>query len=342
MKLNKSVSSVSVDDIIVQEEALSALTGLPSQVLQQDQSTSMEWEDIIIPRLVERSLSIVDVTSIREQLLHVGFSGEFIDSTALNELYHESFSIEDVMYFFIRYAVAVILKTVPKVDANGFPAQLQCSTTPLNLWTNTQHLSVPLFLRTDNITNSARLIVSELSRSNNLNSSDPLYFHGTDWASAFEIIREGIDIDRCSGTPTDFGLKCFYVGDNFSLSLDWARIRYVKYVAVLCYSVSNSQFLERESKIFESADLEWKTAVYNFRRTGKHYRNKMRHYHLMKGPINAVRTDLVINTESIQPLSDKNGRIGYQIAVRTPDAASSMNLKLVGVVFYPSINKQTP
>ena len=53
MKLNKSVSSVSVDDIFVQEEALSALTGLPSQILQQDQSTSMEWEDqmygILIP-----------------------------------------------------------------------------------------------------------------------------------------------------------------------------------------------------------------------------------------------------------------------------------------------------
>ena len=57
----------------MQEEALSALTGLPSQVLQQDQSTSMGWEDIIISRLVERSLSIVDNTSIREQLLHVGF-----------------------------------------------------------------------------------------------------------------------------------------------------------------------------------------------------------------------------------------------------------------------------
>ena len=309
MKLNKSVSSVSVDDIFVQEEALSALTGLPSQVLQQDQSTSMEWEDIIIPRLVERSLSIVDVTSIREQLLHVGFSGEFIDSTDINELYHESFSIEDVMYFFIRYAVAVILKTVPKVDANGFPAQLQCSTTRLNHWTKTPLLTVPLFLRTDNITNSARLIVSELSRSNILNSRDPLYFHGTDWASAFEIIEDGIDIDRCSGTPSDFGLKCFYVGDNFSQSLDWARIRYVKYVAALCYSAGSSQFSERESKIFETADLEWKTAVYNFRRTGKAYRFSMRHYHLMKGPINAVRTDRVINKGSIQPLKDVNGLV---------------------------------
>ena len=64
------------------------------------------------------------------------------------------------------------------------------------------------------------------------------------------------DIDRCSHNPTDFGLNCFYVGDNFSLRLDWARIRYVKYVAVLCYSVSNLRLSERESKIFETADLE--------------------------------------------------------------------------------------
>ena len=218
MKLNKSVSSVNADDITVQEEALSALTGLPSQVLQQDQSTSMDWEDIIIPRLVQRSLSIVGDTSIREELLHVGFSGEFIDSTYISELYDESFSIKDVMYFFIRYAVAVVLKTVSKVDSRGFPEQLQCSSIQLGRWTlMPPPLSIPLFLREDNSTNSARLIVSELSASNILNSKDPLYFHGTDWASAFLIIKDGIDIDRCSGNPTDFGLKCYYVGDNFSL-----------------------------------------------------------------------------------------------------------------------------
>jgi hypothetical protein len=44
-------------------------------------------------------------------------------------------------------------------------------------------------------------------------------------------------------------------------------------------------------------------------------------------------------TESIQTLKDKNGRIGNQISVRTSDAAGSMTLKLVGVVFYPHINK---
>jgi hypothetical protein len=119
------------DDTIVQEEALSALTGLPMQVLQQDRSTSMEWEDIIIPRLVERSFSIIDVTSIREQLLHVGFSGEFIDYMDITDIYESyplSFSIEDVMYSFIRYAVAVVLNTVPEVDSNGFPAQLSMDT----------------------------------------------------------------------------------------------------------------------------------------------------------------------------------------------------------------------
>ena len=47
MILNKYVNSVSVDDIIVQEEALSVLTDLPWQLLQQDRSTSMEWESII-------------------------------------------------------------------------------------------------------------------------------------------------------------------------------------------------------------------------------------------------------------------------------------------------------
>ena len=126
----------------------------------------MEWEDIIIPRFVERSLSIVDVTSIRGQLLHVGFSGEFIDFTDINELYDESFSIKDVMYFFIRYAVAVVLKTVPTVDSNGFPAELQCSTTSLNHSIETKLFTSPIFLRTDNSTNPAHSIVSELSTFN--------------------------------------------------------------------------------------------------------------------------------------------------------------------------------
>ena len=115
----------------------------------------MEWEDITIPRLVERSLSIVDVTSIRGQLLHVGFSGEFIDFTDINELYDELFSIEDVMYFFIRYAVAFVLKTAPTVDSNGFLAELQCSTTSLNHSIETQLFTLPIFLRTDNSTNPA-------------------------------------------------------------------------------------------------------------------------------------------------------------------------------------------
>ena len=75
MILNKYVNSVSVDDIIVQEEALSVLTSLSRQVLQQDRSTSMEWGSIILPLLVERSHTITDVTHIREQLLHVGFQG---------------------------------------------------------------------------------------------------------------------------------------------------------------------------------------------------------------------------------------------------------------------------
>ena len=121
MTLSKYENSVSV-----QEEALSALTGLPRQVLQQDRSTSMKWEGIILRRLRRRIRSSTDVTPIREQLLYVGFSGEFIDSTDIVELYHEYFSIKDVTYFLIRYAVAIVLNTVPKVDANGFPAQLHC------------------------------------------------------------------------------------------------------------------------------------------------------------------------------------------------------------------------
>ena len=168
--------------------------------------------------LVERSHTITDVTPIREQLLHVGFSGEFIDYTGITELYHGPFSIDDVIYFLIRYAVAIVLKTVPKVDANGFPAQLHGDATCLDEWNVTSDLRVPLFLRTDYSENSGRLIVSELYRSNILNSSDPLYFHGTNWASAFSIINHGIYLDRCSGTPTDFGLRCYYVGDSYSLS----------------------------------------------------------------------------------------------------------------------------
>ena len=131
-----------------EEEALSALTGLPRHVLQQEQSISMEWEDMIIPRLVERSLSIVDDTSIREQLLRVGFSEEFIDSMNITDLYHEYFSIADVIHFFIKYAVAVVLKTLPLLDVNGFPASLKCSTTPLNIWQQSSALNVPLFLST--------------------------------------------------------------------------------------------------------------------------------------------------------------------------------------------------
>ena len=119
-------------------------------------------------------------------------------------------------------------------------------------------------------------------------------------------------------------------------------MRYIDYVAVLCYSVSSSQFLERQSNIFETANLEWKTAVYNFRLGEVPYHDKMSGYHLMKGPVNAVRSDVIINIESIAPLTDLHRKVVNQIAVRTPDAARSMTLKLVGVVFYPPINKQRP
>ena len=72
-------------------------------------------------------------------------------------------------------------------------------------------------------------------------------------------------------------------------------MRYIDYVAVLCYSVSSSQFLERQSKNFETANLEWKTAVYNFRFGEVPYHDKMSGYHLMKGPVNAVRSDVIVN-----------------------------------------------
>ena len=102
-------------------------------------------------------------------------------------------------------------------------------------------------------------------------------------------------------------------------------------------AVCNSENVNQN--FFETAVLEWSTAVYNFHHTGKSYRQRMGHYYLIKGPINAVSTDHLINVESIQQLKDGKGRIGNQITVCTSDAAKSMNVKLVGVVFYPHMNR---
>ena len=135
------------------------------------------------------------------------------------------------------------------------------------------------------------------------------HFHGTSWDFAYDIASDGIHLDLLSNSTTDFGQKCYYVGDNFAVALRWASLRSAGYAAILCYNFENSQNFEGStSKIFLDADNEWKEVVFKFHSTGgKSYINEMVNYDLIRGPICALSTDYITNCDDVKPIKhDEN------------------------------------
>ena len=317
--------------------ALSRITGLPRQILGQDRSISMEWHDIIVAQLIVKDRSNEITTSTYERLQYVGFSEAFIAFLDFDCPDAEMFSVVDIIHIFIKYAVDVVRDKLPELDSNRFPKSVECGT-PLNVWGHSSVFSVPFLFSTQSSYQNDAL--SELNEYLELDELTTYHFHGTSWDFAYDIASDGVQLDLLSNYSTDFGQKCFYVGDNFAVTLNWASLRSAGYAAILCYNFENSQNFEGStSKIFLDADNEWKEVVFKFHSTGgKSYINEMVNYDLIRGPICALSTDYITNCDDVKPIKhDEN--VVFQTAVRNTKTAQQMDKYLKGVVFFPCEEK---
>lgn len=285
------------------EEALSILTGLSRDILKDDWTFSLEWYEIIVPRLVCLTYES-NLNDVEAQLLYVGFSKEFIDSMGVID---ESLSIAKIIRIFIKYAISVVLKEIA-LDENGFPASIKYDINHLNEWSTTSSLGIPLFLST-----------------NRDKSITPgFYFHGTSLKAAKNIIKYGINLDRCE--PSDFGLKCFCLRD------DMVSLKNKRYEALLCYNCDDLENLGFEIKTCLPNE-EWSNIIYMFHYSNRKYHDRMEHYDIIKGPINAVRSDIITGVESIAP-KIIDGIVANQIAFRSEKVCKEMDKRLKGVILY--------
>ena len=247
-------------------------------------------------------------------------------------------SIADIIKIFIKYAIDAVRHKLPLLDKNRFPKSLQINATSLNEWGRSPVLDVPFLFNTCPC--SDLTFIDKLKVYLELENKTRFHFHGTSWDSSHDIISDGIRCILLSNDVTDFGLKCFYVGDIFEIAYEWARRKSAGYAAVLCYSFDNLESFDGSTiKKFSDAGNDWRNTVYKFRRTvGNSYLIDMKKYDLINGPICRVGNDFISCEEDISPKLYK-GNIAFQTAVRNDKTSLQMDSKLRGVVFFPLAEK---
>ena len=225
---------------------------------------------------------------------------------------------------------------LPLLDKNRFPEAIECTEPSLNSWSERSNLQVPFYFMTATDIDLSD-VLDKLRTFLELEQTTRFHFHGTSWAFSQDIIRDGILLTASKNKTTDFGLRCFYVGDSLQLAYRWAKMKGSGYAAVLCYRFDDVQsFPEKESLAFTES-VNWRTTVYKFRKSFNElspYVVEMIEYDLMSGPICALYTAKLRKIEDVQPLN-YNNRVAFQTAVRNPSTATQMNEKLVGVIFFP-------
>lgn len=319
-----------IDQEIDQEiEALSIITGLPSRFLGQDRSISMEWYEMIIPRLINEDMHREFTISTYARLLNVGFSKKIIAVLNFNDPDQEMFSFQEIICILIKYAINLFRKDLIRFDQSIFPRLNQNGST-FNNWQRSPLLDVPYMFNTKfSYTDDA---LPKLINFQNLDETAKFHFHGTSWKVAHEIAKDGICLERVNNKYTDFGYNSFHVYDNFAVALDIALKKFAGYAALLCYSFES--FDESMSKSFTSPNNDWQMLVFQFRCTSsRSYRDDMKKFDIISGPICARATDFIEQISDVVPLTH-NGDVVIQTAVRNREIALQMDSKLSGLIFF--------
>ena len=106
-------------------------------------------------------------------------------------------------------------------------------------------------------------------------------FHGTDHASALNIARQGIDLER-SEPGKDFSDGYgFYLSTDMEKAHEWPMRRALakkrgSSTAVLVFKASKDLFEESNGRVFPDANDDWKSVVTFFRKRKGHYESPVK------------------------------------------------------------------
>lgn len=174
-----------------------------------------------------------------------------------------------------------------------------------------------------------------------------LFAHGTTRASALGIVREGIQLDECR-QKADFG-QAFYLTPiaNLCDAVDFASIAVNRSFttirpappecAVLVYAQNEEPSADVTHLSFDDDGHPWKRAVLSFRRKKPaeefKYLQRLRALGSMEGPVAATTDDWKSEDNLHWRHSDHGTHRMWQLALRTPEAVSTITL--VGLFVFP-------
>ena len=161
------------------------------------------------------------------------------------------------------------------------------------------------------------------------NEENIVLFHGTDYASAVDILSRGIDL-CASRKKRDFSCGSgFYLTKSLEDALNWAHSTTAK-PAILVFQVDR-QYLDDARKLNLSNDEErWREIVSSFRsakRTAK-TRKQLSSFDLIEGPMATVRRSETSDDLVLEPKPSS-----HQMCLISDDFAEEFQKTLYSIVF---------
>ena len=195
---------------------------------------------------------------------------------------------------------------------------------------NTEDLCHVLFMNlVTKASTASRDTQSTLSDFVSQDEENVVLFHGTDHASAVDILFRGIDL-RAGRKKRDFGCGSgFYLTKSLDDAVNWANSTTAK-PAILVFQVDR-QYLDDARKLKLSPDEgKWREIVSSFRsakRTAK-TRKQLSSYDLIEGPMASVT-----RSETSEDLVFEPKPLSYQMCLISDDFAEEFRKTLYSIVF---------
>ena len=161
------------------------------------------------------------------------------------------------------------------------------------------------------------------------NEENIVLFHGTDHASAVDILSRGIDL-CASRKKRDFSCGSgFYLTKSLDHALNWAHSTTAK-PAILVFQVRRQYFDDARKLNLSNDEERWREIVSSFRsakRTGK-TRKQLNSFDLIEGPMATVRRSEVSDDPVLEPKPSS-----YQMCLISDDFAEEFRKTLYSIVF---------
>ena len=271
--------------------------------------------------------------------------GISLDSLILANADNEEFYHHLTMKHALTSILIILLgKTDNTLSYNGFPRIFQTSINQINKSQKSEGMNYFPFSGNVNNINHNQLLFEITKRFNFKFNYNNLFFHGTTWGFAISINDKIKIIQR--DEASDFGLKNFYLTNNFKTSVNWCK-HYSTQSVVIFYIPD--EFLDNLNRKELINIDEWKDVIFTCRnnpeknnsnylkeertrRTDQYinYLNNLDSYDLISGPI--CTNPGVENKNELKYLSYGDD-IPYQYSFKE-STKEFLNEFIVDIVFF--------